>query len=314
MKRFLVVALTLTMVLAVSISAMAAQGSWISFASDSTGKLSNTDSQSAYQKVTRTSEQTKVDGLEWTVTCNDAADAAINKSADYSVTEGTGVDASWRINDDNSIRTTENGNTYLKMYTTPDTFDDSRGIVMFKLKLNGNPSSVNTSVGFSTSNGYGLQVAVRNGTLRVKGGEGTSYTIPGWDTDPVLDTQSYHVYALSWVGTTANVWYSNGSDWSGNSSNWTQIVSGYTMTGESTKKTDGGNIKGLAILDGSSGNVWDANIQWMAHSTYDNIDGNMTPWDYNGITSVPSVPEPGSIVAMCSGLIGMVGFARRRRA
>ena len=30
--------------------------------------------------------------------------------------------------------------------------------------------------------------------------------------------------------------------------------------------------------------------------------------------SVTAVPEPGSIVAMCSGLIGMVGFARRRRA
>ena len=30
--------------------------------------------------------------------------------------------------------------------------------------------------------------------------------------------------------------------------------------------------------------------------------------------TVTAVPEPGSIVAMCSGLIGMVGFARRRRA
>ena len=40
-------------------------------------------------------------------------------------------------------------------------------------------------------------------------------------------------------------------------------------------------------------------------------------WHVNSISVTPlvaTVPEPGSIVALLSGMVGLVGFARRRRA
>lgn len=317
MKR-LVVVLALALVFAVSISAMAANGTWKMYAKDSTGSLT-TGSHSAYYTTRIDNVQQPMvvqTGLHWTLTANNVTEMNIAKSHDYSSTVGTGADAVWNINDNNSVKTNDgtNSNTYMKSYITPDSFDSSRGLFMVKMKVNSGANATNTAIGISTGTN-GVQIALRgnngsSGEIRVRNGEGTT---PSGVLNPAdIDQSVYRVYAISWIGSAANVWYSNGNDWSGESSNWTQIASGYTM-GTSTKKADGSGITGIAIFDGTSGYVFNADIQWIVHNTYDNINGQMNPWDFD--PSAPVItPEPGSIVAMCSGLIGVLGFSRRRRA
>lgn len=305
MKRFLVVVLTLALVLAVSMSAMAAQGTWTSYAADGTGSLS-TGSQFAYQMTSRTGPVTQV-AANWTVRANDDLDAAINKGADYSNTVG----GAWSINDNNSILNGEGGATYQKTVITPGTFDGSRGIVMARIKVN-SASSVNTTFGISLGNAGGVQLGLRNDAWRIRDGEGGNLPI----SDPAnMDTNDWRVYAIAWNAGIASVYFSNGTDWSANSSDWTLAATGGIPTATTSIWDGTANVKafGIVLFDGSSGNQWNGDISWVAHSTYDNIDGQMTPWDTALLTAVVT-PEPGSILALCSGLIGIVGFARRRRA
>jgi hypothetical protein len=285
MKYFVSALLVVCIVIAVAGAASANQGTWKSYATDSLGMLSTTDSQSAYVTSSRTGAETKVNNLEWTIVTSDS------KSRDYSTTTTDGSAAVWNIND--------NDGNYQQTYITPSSFDTSRGIVMAKIKINSQTNgSINGTFGVSTSSG-GLQLALRGSAVRIKDGMGGgSYASPA-DFDQIR----YRVYAISWIGTTANVWYSNTTDWSATQSDWTSLGSFALGTGN--------GVSGIVLTGWSSGCYQNANYEWFAHNTYDDINGQMTPWSFN--PAIQPTPEPGSLLALGSGLFGLAGFAIRRR-
>ena len=313
MKRFLVVALSLALVFAISMSAMAAIGTWKSYASDGSGSLT-TGSQSAYYT-------TKVGGVwlpetvvsaNWTAVSSNSGDAAVGKGVDYSTTS----DGSWSINDNNSIRTNPDGNTYQKTYVTPGSLDASRGIVMAKIKVN-TPynTGINTAFGVSLGD-KGVQLGLRGSAWRIRDGEGSG--IDGLSDPANVDQSVYRCYAISWLGSTANVWYSTTSDWSGNAADWVNAATFTMASGSGTNMWTGtadAKINGIVLYSGSSSGQLNMNVDWVAQTSLESFDPTINDWRVTPYGFDPTVvPEPGSIVAMCSGLIGMVGFARRRRA
>ena len=304
MKKYLVVVLALAMVLAVSLSAMAAQGTWKSYASEGTGSLSG-GTQIAHLTTSRTGPETTV-AANWSVTSSNAGDYAVTKGVDYTNTVGD----VWNLNDNNSIRTTDDGNTYHKTYIKPGSFDNSRGLVMARIKFNSGTSGTNSTFGVSLGNA-GVHLALRGNAWRIRNGEGGA----GFSDPANVDQYVYRVYAISWVGGQAKVYYSNGTDWSDNSANWTLAGSGAIPAGGTTvyDETPDDYISGIVLYTGGSSNVLDMNVSWIAQSSYDNALGEVNPWDFNPAVQVVT-PEPGSILALCSGLVGIVGFARRRRA
>lgn len=300
--RYLISAvLVACMILAIGVSASAGIGTWKSYARDSTGSLTTTDSQSAYflTKVGGVWQpEVKLTDLEWTLTANSGD--LMSKSADFSSTEGSGASASWRINDNS-------GTQYDKMFVTPGSWDNSRGIAMWKMKVNASASGTNTTMGVSLGSA-GVQLALRggtNGAARIRGGEGQTLV-----SDPAnFDQTVYRVYAISWVGGLGNVWYTYGTDWSSNMADWKHIGTNFALGSSPTLKQDGGAISGIAYMSGSSGNLQDVNIQWIAHNTLDNIAGEMNPWDFNPAP----LPEPGGLLALATGLLGLAGCIARKR-
>ena len=70
------------------------------------------------------------------------------------------------------------------------------------------------------------------------------------------------------------------------------------------QQVNGGNIYGWALKGMDNPGqlaIWDV-------YAYDSMSSSILTIDYTPI------PEPGSLVALCGGLVGLVGFARRRRS
>lgn len=241
--------------------------------------------------------------LGWGLAANSQQDIIDQKSRDYS----SGWN-DWGIEDlkilDNNVPT----NAYMRMYYNPTAapVDSSRGMLMLRMACW--PSSNVGTFGYAVGTTSRV-VQIRSGAnINIKdaagSGSGSSVAFAG-----PIDT--WRVYALKWgAGVGSNgmqLWVSNGGDWSSNSADWSEInVGGFTFDGcDGLIDENGVRQNGLLLGSfGTSSSTSNVSIDWLAYSRNDMY---WTPWDLNPI------PEPGSMLALASGLIGMAGFALRRR-
>lgn len=299
-KILLLTAIALTMVVLFSASAFAGRGEWYMNANESTGSLS-AGSHVAYWNRDQGAVATREAGLQWTVVYG--ADPT-TKCIDMTSTVGSGTGAYWNLNDQNP-----GGNVYSKLGITPgnSVYDNSRGMVMAKIKVN-SAGAVSGTFGFSSTlnGGEGMLICLRDNIINMKDAAGNNVTFDSVAVDVKTD---YRVYALSWEGTTANAWYSTTNDWSGNSANWVQLGSWTMGYGTGAAANGGGVYSGILLADLSSDKTWDGNTQWVSHTTYD--APLLAPWANDPTPNI--VPEPGSLLALACGVIGMAGFTIRRK-
>ena len=293
-KTFLFV---LAMLLLLSVAAMAGRGEWYMNANESTGSLS-AGSHVAYWNRDRGAVATREAGLQWTVLYG--ADSP-TKCIDMTSTVGSGAGAYWNLNDASTTQ-------YPRLGITPgnSVWDNSRGMVMAKIKVN---SQGNNNGTFGFSNGdTGLLVCIRDSTINMKYANGGSLTFTSFGLDVKTD---YRVYALAWSGSTANVWYSLTNEWSSNPADWVNIMPNFAMAaGQGAAANGGGIYSGILLANLSSGVLTNDSIQWVSHTTYD--APALAPWANDPTPTL--VPEPGSLLALASGLMGMAGLVLRKRA
>lgn len=299
MKKTLLIALT--MVVALSAAAFAGRGEWYMNASESTGSLS-AGSHVAYWNRDQGAIATREAGLQWTVLYGSDA---TTKCIDNTSTVGSGAGATWNLNDGST-------STYDRLAITPgnSVWDNSRGLVMAKIKVN-SAGNVNGTFGFSNVNS-GLLVCLRDNMINMKYANSDSLTFTAQSVDVKTD---YRVYALSWSGSTANVWYSLTNDWSSNPNDWVNIMTDFSMAAGKAALSNGqaagstGNFGGILLADLGSANTWDGNIQWVSQTTYDSPA--LAPWANDPTPNL--TPEPGSMLALACGMVGMVGFTLRKK-
>lgn len=168
-------------------------------------------------------------------------------------------------------------------------------------------------------------IVIRNFTIY---NPSQSFTPPA----PFVTQTNYFTYSssfdLSMDG--GNTWASkltNGNLWI-NSTNWGTLPSGAELYVEEigqmdiTIPTNSMNIlfrESPTLASSGQTTIQSVNGGYEISSFFDvfteiSLDGGMTWCQSVGSTKVELVPEPGSVIALCSGLLGLTGLAFRKRA
>jgi hypothetical protein len=247
--------------------------------------------------------------------------AAAYPTIDYSTVTTDGGNKVWSINDTSNASTGQ-----MKMYKDGISANGGNvsngGMIMSKLKFIADTSS--GTIGFTNaSNNISAMICLRPTGINLKTASASqksdlAYTGHAagavWDTPG--ETTDYHVYAMRWrvgqiPGNTSPevmIWVTNGSDWSSNSADWTALNNGnwigFTTGGVAFQDPSGTPVAGVMVGTWGSSSVLNFNMEYIAHQ---HLYAN--PWEYNPAY----VPEPGSMLALASGLVAMAGFAIRRR-
>ncbi|MCE5322250.1 PEP-CTERM sorting domain-containing protein [bacterium] len=120
-------------------------------------------------------------------------------------------------------------------------------------------------------------------------------------------------YGDSIFPTNAYLWDSDNACWTDTESDYTKPVDPSLTASDFAGKTA---AEAIALYDGSAGgtgfDLAESGLDWIQYIKVEGVSG-FSGGEIDGFSDVAAVPEPGSMLALTCGLIGMSGFILRRR-